>query len=111
MTRDEMTVLMGQLLDDSLELAFEEFCEACHANESFVIELVAEGVIEPRGTGEMIDLRGGERTHWRFSGRSLHRAQVARRLHEDLDVNLPGIALALDLLEEIEALQRRLHGL
>jgi chaperone modulatory protein CbpM len=53
-----------------------------------------------------MDLRGGERTHWRFSGRSLHRAQVARRLHEDLDVNLPGIALALDLLEEIERLRR-----
>ncbi|HRP35895.1 MAG TPA: chaperone modulator CbpM, partial [Gammaproteobacteria bacterium] len=32
--------------------------------------------------------------------------QVAMRLHHDLDVNLPGVALALDLLEEIERLRR-----
>lgn len=100
MTRDEMNALMGQLLDESLELDFAEFCEVCQASEEFVIELVSEGVIEPRGKA---------RAHWRFTGRSLHRAQVARRLRDDLQVNLPGIALVLDLLEEIEALQRRLR--
>ena len=96
MTRDEMDVLMGQLLDDTLELEFAEFCRVCHANEEFVIALVAEGVIEPRGE---------ERRYWRFTGRSVRRAQVAVRLHEDLDVNLPGVALALDLLEEIDRLR------
>jgi chaperone modulatory protein CbpM len=97
MTRDEMNVLMGQLLDESLELEFEEFCRVCHASEEFVVELVAEGVIEPQGE---------ERTRWRFTGRSVIRTQVAVRLCEDLDVNLPGVALALDLLEEIERLRR-----
>lgn len=96
MTRDDLDVLMGQLLDDSLELELEEFCRVCHASEEFVFALVAEGVIEPRGV---------ERTHWRFTGRSVRRTQVAIRLHEDLDVNLPGVALALDLLEEIERLR------
>ena len=96
MTRDEMDVLMGQLLDDTLELEFAEFCRVCHANEEFVIALVAEGVIEPRGE---------ERQYWRFTGRSVRRTQVAVRLHEDLDVNLPGVALALDLLEEIDRLR------
>ena len=96
MTRDEMDVLMGQLLDESLELEFAEFCRVCHANEEFVMALVAEGVIEPRGE---------ERSHWRFTGHSVRRTQVAVRLHEDLDVNLPGVALALDLLEEIDRLR------
>jgi chaperone modulatory protein CbpM len=97
MTRDEMDILMGQLLDESLELEFDEFCRICHASEEFVVSLVAEGVIEPRG---------GDRARWRFTGRSVRRTQVAIRLHEDLDVNLPGVALALDLLEEIERLRR-----
>jgi chaperone modulatory protein CbpM len=97
MTRNELDVLMGQLLDESLELEFEEFCRVCHASEEFVVALVAEGVIEPHGE---------ERAHWRFTGRSVIRAQVAVRLCEDLDVNLPGVALALDLLEEIERLRR-----
>jgi chaperone modulatory protein CbpM len=97
MTRKELDVLMGQVLDDSLELEFEEFCRICHASEQFVIELVDEGVIEPSGA---------DRAYWRFTGRSVQRTQVALRLHEDLDINLPGVALALDLLEEIERLRR-----
>jgi chaperone modulatory protein CbpM len=97
MTRDEMDVLMGQLLDDSLELELEEFCRICHASEEFVLALVAEGVIEPHG---------GDRARWRFSGLSVRRTQVAVRLHHDLDVNLPGVALALELLEEIDRLRR-----
>jgi chaperone modulatory protein CbpM len=101
MTRDELDVLMGQVLDDQLELDFDEFCRICHASEELVAELVAEGVIEPRGAARAV-----ERTHWRFSGVSVRRTQVAIRLHEDLDVNLPGVALVLDLLEEIERLRR-----
>ena len=97
MTREEINILMGQVLDESLEFELEEFCRICHASEAFVVELVAEGVIEPRGE---------ERTRWRFTGRSVRRTQVALRLHQDLDVNLPGVALALDLLEEIERLRR-----
>jgi chaperone modulatory protein CbpM len=97
MTRQELEVLMGQLLDESLELEFEEFCRMCHASEQFVAALVAEGVIEPLG--------GGVRSEWRFTGHSVRRAQVAVRLHTDLDVNLPGVALALDLLEEIQRLR------
>lgn len=97
MTRDEIDILMGQVLDDSLELDLDEFCSICHASEDFVLELVAEGVIEPQGP---------ERARWIFTGHSVQRTQVALRLHEDLDVNLPGVALALDLLEEIARLRR-----
>ena len=96
MTRQELQVLMGELLDDSLELELEELCRMCHADEAFVVALVAEGVIEPRGT---------RRTEWVFTGRSVRRTQVALRLHHDLDINLPGVALALDLLEEIQRLR------
>jgi chaperone modulatory protein CbpM len=97
MTRDELDVLMGQLLDDSIELELEEFCRICHASEEFVMALVAEGVIEPHG---------GDRARWRFTGLSVRRTQVAIRLHHDLDVNLPGVALAVELLEEIDRLRR-----
>ena len=96
MTRQELEVLMGQLLDESLELELEELCRMCHTSEEFVLALVAEGVIEPHGPS---------RAEWRFTGRSVRRTQVAMRLHHDLDVNLPGVALALDLLEEIQKLR------
>jgi chaperone modulatory protein CbpM len=93
-------ILTGVLLDERVELSLSEICQACSGSSSWVIELVDEGVLEPSGM---------EQSQWRFSGTSLARARVAKRLQEDLDINLAGIALALDLMEEIEALRTRLY--
>jgi chaperone modulatory protein CbpM len=61
--------------------------------------LVEEGIIEPDGK---------ELHLWRFSGVSLVRARSALRLQRDLGVNLAGIALALNLMEELERLRQQL---
>lgn len=91
--------LTGILLDERAELSLTEFSRACSSSTEWVIELVGEGVLEPAGQ---------ERAHWRFSGISLLRARAAMRLQHDLDINLAGVALALDLIEEIETLRERL---
>lgn len=85
------------LLDDSVEFSLEELCSACHVSEDFVVEVVAEGIVEPIGA---------ERAQWRFSGVALTRVQRVIRLQHEFDVNLPGAALALELLEEVERLRR-----
>ena len=64
-----------------------------------MISLVEESIIEPQGD----DMR-----LWRFSGASLVRARSALRLQHDLGVNLAGIALALDLMEELESLRAQM---
>jgi chaperone modulatory protein CbpM len=85
------------LLDDSVEFSLEELCSACRVSEDFVVEVVAEGIVEPIGA---------ERAQWRFSGVALTRVQRVIRLQHEFDVNLPGAALALELLEELERLRR-----
>ena len=85
------------LLDESSELTLAEICSACSVPEQLVVEIVAEGIVEPIGD---------ERTHWRFSGIAVARIQRVIRLQREFEVNLPGAALALDLLEEIERLRR-----
>ena len=60
------------------------------------IEMVEEGVLEPRGVTP---------AEWRFPGSAVTRAQKALKLARDLRVNWPGAALALDLLDEIERLR------
>ena len=85
------------LLDESSELTLAEICSACSVPEQLVVEIVAEGIVEPIGD---------ERTHWRFSGFAVTRIQRVIRLQREFEVNLPGAALALDLLEEIERLRR-----
>lgn len=91
--------LTGILLDEQVEISLQELCQACSISTEWVIELVDEGVLEPIGH---------EQTHWRFAGPSLPRARAATRLQHDLDINLAGVALALDLMEEIDTLRERL---
>jgi chaperone modulatory protein CbpM len=85
------------LLDDSVEFSLTEVCAACRVSEELVVEIVAEGIVEPLG---------GERARWRFTGVALTRVQRALSLQRDFGVNLAGAALALDLLEELERLRR-----
>jgi len=94
--------LTGVLLDERVEWSLDDLCRACSGSTEWVIELVEEGVLEPTGR---------EMTHWRFSGISLQRARTARRLQLDLDVNLAGVALALELMDEVSSLRERLYRL
>ena len=90
-------LIRALLLDDSVEFSLAELCAACRVSEEQLVEIVAEGVVEPVG---------GEREQWRFSGVALTRIQRVMRLQQDFGVNLPGAALALELLEEVERLRR-----
>lgn len=100
MTHKSVSVISGTVLDDDVELALDELVRACGAQREWVLELITEGIISPTDTA---------RSEWRFQGATLARVRVARRLHRDLEVNLSGIALALDLLDEIEQLRSRLR--
>lgn len=91
--------LTGILLDERAELSLNELSRACSGSAQWVVELVEEGLLEPIGH---------EHAHWRFSGTSLLRARAAMRLQHDLNINVAGAALALDLMEEIATLRERL---
>ncbi|MCX8226052.1 MAG: hypothetical protein OTI35_08260 [Sulfitobacter sp.] len=80
-------------------LSLQDLCRFCQADETWVIELVEHGVLEPIGS------KSG---NWKFVGTSIVRARKARRLNRDLGINTAGVALVLDLLEERDALLRRL---
>lgn len=91
----------GILLDEQVQYSLEEVCEVCSIQSEWVIALVELGVIQPSGE---------RRRDWRFPGSSLHTAMRARRLQRDLDLNLSGVALVLELLDEIEQLRSRLNA-
>ena len=93
------TTLVGTILEEEVVLSLGELCRASRLPAERVIELAEEGVIEPIG-------RAPE--HWRFRGVSLRRIRCAQRLEEDLGVNTAGVALVLDLQEELEQVRARL---
>jgi chaperone modulatory protein CbpM len=102
MAKESLTILTGIVLDEDSDLSLEELARACGIEREWILQLVAEGVIAPANEAP---------EHWRFQGESLRRARTASRLAHDLDINLSGIALALDLLDEIESLRARLRRL
>ncbi len=87
----------GIVLDEQVTFTLRELSHACGVRTELIIEMVDEGVIEPAG-------RPGH--EWCFHGHSLVRARRALRLVRDLDINWPGAALALDLLDELERMQK-----
>ncbi len=95
-------ILNGVLIDEQIRMSLGEICRACSRHAEWVIELVDEGVLEPTGPSP---------EQWYFPPAALQRALVARRLQRDLGINLAGVALALDLLDEINTLRTQLQRL
>lgn len=92
----------AEILDESIKLTLGDLARRCEVEVHIVIEMVEEGVLEPLG---------GRQEEWLFHGHDLMRLHRALRLQQDLDVNLPGVALAMDLLEELDALRSRVKRL
>ena len=88
------------VVEEELHLSLVELCRAAHAPEEQVRVWVVEGVLTPIGDAPH---------EWRFAGASLRRARLALSLTRDLELNAPGVALALDLLDEIAALRAGLR--
>lgn len=97
----KLTLLQCQVVEEEVQLSLTELCQASSADRELVLQLVEHGVIEPQGDAPQA---------WLFTGRSLQRTRVALRLLRDLELNLPGAALAVDLLDEIARLRRALQA-
>ena len=88
------------LLDDDMTWGITEICTLCRVDFEVIHEMVDEGVLIPEGTSPET---------WRFSAIAIKRIQITLRLQNDLRINLPGAALALDLLEELDELRALLR--
>ena len=81
-------------------LTLLELCEICGISPDFIQSLVEHDIVRPHG--ETLE-------EWLFSLEQLERVKTAKRLQRDLEINLAGIALVLDLLEELDELRARIE--
>jgi chaperone modulatory protein CbpM len=100
-----------ELLDDRLRYTLRDMCRVCGVHAGFLMELVEEGVIAPSPAYRRRATRrraAADTAHgWQFDGVAVVRVQRAVRLQRDLGINLPGVALALQLLDELERLRQQ----
>ena len=100
MTNKGTPVLRAELVDAATLCTVDELCLACNVDANWISGLVENGVIEPIGQV------GAD---WRFTSLAILRIAKAKRLERDLNLNLPGLAIVLDLLDEIDDLRAQLR--
>lgn len=99
-------VLTVDLVDSGARYTLREVCErgGCHAE--LVIKMVNYGIVEP-----VTAVSGTPEHQWEFDLPALARLQKALRLQRDLNMNLSGVAMSLDLLDEAEAMRKEIAQL
>jgi chaperone modulatory protein CbpM len=99
MTIINTTWIEASVVENEVHMTIVELSHAARTPQELIMSWVSEGVLSPVGSSP---------EDWRFSGDSLRRAKTAAHLTHDLELNAPGVALALDLLDEIAQLRSRL---
>lgn len=87
--------------DESASLTLEELAAACAVEPHWVVERVEAGFIG--------DYAAVVRTRWRFASAELMRARRLAALERQMDANPELAALVADLIEEVQALRKRLR--
>jgi hypothetical protein len=81
---------------DARRLSLEAISAAAGLHPAVVKQFVTYGLLEPADAKEQV--------LW-FEMRTLSRLKTIRRLRADLGINLPGVAVVLDLLERMERIE------
>ena len=100
MSSSEDQALPGAIFEESAVLTVKDLSRMCAVDERHIVEFVEEGVLS------VVKVR----SEWHFTGDALRRARLALRLERDLELNLAGVALAVELIEELAQLRRQLEA-
>ena len=95
---------MSQYFEEQSEVSytFIELCEVCHVEATVIIEMVDFTIVEPKGESE---------ASWVFSSVDILRLKKAIRIHHDLEVNVAGVAMALELMDELKHYKKKAKDL
>lgn len=97
MNKDNL--LIGVLIEETTTISFSEVCEKYHIPEELLMEMLEQGLFPSQSA---------EKEQLFLDQKALRRMESAFRLHRDLGINLPGVTLALELLEELEKMHNEL---
>jgi chaperone modulatory protein CbpM len=87
-------------IETNPELTLEEICNTCGVSVEFIQELIQHGILD-------IDNIAIE--HYRFHPVHMRKVRTVIHLQTDLEVNLPGAALVIDLMEELDELRKKIE--
>lgn len=92
-------ILTGIIVDETTVYSIQEVSYSCDVSVEIIEEMIAHGLIEPKKSAH----------DCQFDSYAVRRLKIALRLQKDLGVNLPGAAVALDLLNELQELRNKIN--
>lgn len=100
MIMKQSNTIVGVLIEETTIISFNEVCQKYQISKELLLEMVEYGLFSNKtDTTEQLQL----------NQKDLRTIESAFRLHRDLGINLPGVALALELLEKIDRLNDELN--
>lgn len=94
-------VIKAILVDDETMFSRLEICQYLNISEDLLEEMEAQGLFDTCLPSKPLLEKG-------LNQKALIRMEKACRLHTHLGINLPGVVLALELLDELEALRNQI---
>ena len=85
-------IITAIIIEETTPVYFDELCHTLHTEDTFITALIEYEILTPSGQSTK---------DWHFDSNNLKRAKTAVSFHQDLGVNLNGIALAFQLLDEM----------
>lgn len=79
-----------------VQLDMRTLCQEANITADWVIEIVEHGIVQPSGRTP---------DDWLFDDRAPVTLKRAVKLHQELELEWEGVALALELLEEVQHLR------
>jgi chaperone modulatory protein CbpM len=101
-TKHSIKLFDGSVVSEDQTVSLTELCHVTGIPADYIIAMVEYGVFEPIN-GKLSHIR------WQFTVNCIVKAETAMRLQRDLDVNIAGAALAIELLDEIKLLRQQIH--
>lgn len=95
----DKTIVAGILMDETTTISYVEVCQRCNISEEELYEMLEHGLVSQQ---EM------QLNKFHIDAKIVARIQSACRLQNDLGINLPGVVLALELLDELEQIKGEL---
>lgn len=96
------TIITNVTIETNPELTLEELCSACGITPQFIHELIEYGALDCDDVSLEV---------YRFRPEQLRRVRTIVHLHHDLEINIPGATLAIELMEEMEKMRAKIDML
>lgn len=92
-------IITGVLVDEKTTFSVSEICTRCNVPHELLVQMMEYGLFE--FTNQLED-------DYNLDLKTLRIVESAVHLHRDLEINMPGIALILELKDELEQLRNEL---